>query len=56
MKKRRPERRFYYIEHHIPAIAEPIELYTWEDVREVAAKYQQLHPEQDVTIREFEPI
>ena len=56
MKERNAERRFYYIERTASAILEPLELYTIEDVRDVAEQSQKLNPEQELTIREFEII
>ena len=54
MKKRHPERKFYYIEHYTAVVSEPIELYTWEDACEVVDNSRLLHPEKELVIREFE--
>jgi hypothetical protein len=56
MKGRNAERRFYCIERTASAILEPLELYTIDDVRDVAEESQKLNPEQELTIREFEII
>lgn len=55
MKKKVSENhKLYYIEKYPAIVSEEIELYTGEDVHQVAKYNQLLHPESNYVIREFE--
>jgi hypothetical protein len=56
MERHGIERRFYYIEDASSVAFEPVELYTIEDAKVVAEQSRKHHPEQELTILEFEVI
>lgn len=46
--------KLYYIEQYPSTVNEELELYTSEDIQQVAKYNQLLHPENNYVIREFE--
>ena len=54
MKCKKEAHKLYYIESYPSMTGERIELYTWEDAREVVDYSLLLHPEKELLIREFE--
>lgn len=53
-KKISANHKFYYIEEYPSTVNEELELYTGEDIHQVAKYNQILHPESNYVIREFE--
>jgi hypothetical protein len=53
MKRKDENHRLYYIEQYPLNVNEKVELYTFEDVQQVAKHTQLLHPEISYVIREF---
>ena len=47
--------KLYYIEQYPSTVNEEVELYTSEDIQQVAKYNQLLHPESNYVIRKFEP-
>jgi hypothetical protein len=53
MESKEESRRLYYIESYSSMNSEGIELFTWEDARDVLNASRRLRPEQELVIREF---
>ena len=54
MKRKEKACKLYYVEPYLSVTGERVELYTWEDAREVVDNSRLLHPEKELVIKEFE--
>ena len=54
MTRKKEAGKLYYVEPYPPVTGERVELYRWEDAREVVDNNRRLHPDKELLIREFE--